>query len=155
MAALIYGMLPGERIASVLPRLRQFVAENWICVVRSIDSIRDPEDLAYCLTSHGLPSNSDDGNVFVSGATLQKAVATGVLTGFDEVWVFLEAPPTECLDEVPSATSETTDFANGVPKELRQAIARTHCLLVLGDGSGLNFATTVERIARRLTRDVV
>ena len=155
MAELIYGMLPGERVASVLPLLKQCVAENWICVVRSIDSIRDPEDLAYCLTAHGLPSNSDHGNVFVSGAALQEAVATAVLTGFDEVWVFLEAPPTECLGKVPSATSETTDFTNGVPKELRQAMERTDCLLVLGDGCGLNFATTVDRIARKLTCDVV
>jgi len=83
--------------------------------------------------------------------SLWKALETDVLTGFDEVWIFRNESPTTSLESLSSATSDGVEFSAGMPAGLADAMDRTDCVLVLGDGCGLNYATTEDRIAERLT----
>jgi hypothetical protein len=128
------------------------IGQDWLFVVRSIDSIRSHEDLDYCLSAHGVPHDVVHRNVCVTTACIWNAIAGEVLTGFDEVWVFSGGLPAVDLSGMPSATSETTNFSEDMPKDLMRAITTTGCVLVVGDGCGLNYATPDERIAEEITK---
>ena len=47
-------------------------------------------------------------------------------------------------------TSDVVDFLEGVPLGLEEWMLDTHTVLVLGDGSGLNYATTLPGLEERL-----
>jgi hypothetical protein len=140
-----------ESVREALTRLLT-VSKGQVLVVRSIDSARSQEDIAKILSFHSVPKQIVRGNVCLTRGDLRSALAAEAFTGFDEVWLFSETPPTEDLSAIPSATSETTDFGIGIPKELVKALERTQCLLVLGDGCGLNYATIDGRMAAAVLR---
>jgi hypothetical protein len=94
------------------------------------------------------------GNICVTMPSLWRALEVGVLTGFDEVWVHGNELPTISLETAPSATSDGVSFSPGVPAGLADAMDATDCILVLGDGCGLNYATLDDRIAERLRGNV-
>jgi len=150
MEPTIYGRIEGGNVGSALRALASAFSDQSVCIVRSIDSIHDSADLTFALVSRGIKSSTRDGNVCVGLSQLVVAANAGLFAGFDEVWVFTDHLPTYSLMHLPGATSDTTDFETEVPSELREGFEKTGCALLLADGNGLNFATPIRPIAKRL-----
>jgi hypothetical protein len=49
-------------------------------------------------------------------------------------------------------TAETVDFREGLPLGLEDWMHETGCLLALGDGTALNYATTSQDLHERLSQ---
>ena len=65
----------------------------------------------------------------------------GLMAGFDEVWLFDHGRPNK---EVPLGivlTSDAVNFNEQLPEGLETYMRETRCVLALGDGCGLNYAT--------------
>jgi len=99
-----------------------------------------------------LPHDLVNGNICLSLEQLKTAMADGLFTGFDEVWIINGPPPAFNLESLPMATSDGRDFSLDspkdlildFPKELSSTMEKIHCVLILGDGCGLNYAATSE-----------
>ncbi len=150
MTSLAYGMTPSGNVADALRRVLPLFHREWITVIRSIDSASSQDDLAKALTFHKVPHNCTNGNICFSVGDLQRVLDADVFTGFDEVWIVSGSSPSFDLGHLPSATSDATDFSARMPKDLRLAIEKTNCILVVGDGCGLNYATTDEQICEAI-----
>lgn len=152
MEGLAFGNLRTGTVRDALMRVRDLIGDASVAVIRSLDSAHSGHDLSHALSFHKVPHDVSLGNVHVSMDHLWSALDAEVFTGFDEVWIYPGKLPDVDLGSVPSATSDGIDFTHGVPKGLAEAIERTRCVLVLGDGCGLNYATSDERIDERITR---
>lgn len=141
-----YGMIPNGSVADALTGIVRSCEKNWLAVIRSLDSSRETDDLAKVLAFHQLAYDLINGNVCLTIDHLRIALAAEAFTGFDEVWMIAGPPPATDLASMPRATSESTDFSSGVPDGLSSTMKETNCVLILGDGCGLNYATTSQQI---------
>jgi hypothetical protein len=89
------------------------------------------------------------GNVWIAARCIDEATAMHLFTGFDEVWLYEEAPHFD-LSCVHGSTSESTDFSKELPVDTAEAIVKTKCRAALGDGCGLNYVTTDQDLAVRI-----
>ena len=153
MRQVVFGRVDGD-VGCVIRSLRAQISDKATCVVRSIDSIHDIDDLRHALDVHGVKSSVLLGNVCILGSDLYAAAEARVFSGFDEVWIYSGLPPQFSLAELPGATSDTTDFSEGFPDVLRRAFEESRCTLLLADGNGLNFATVTQPIADELLHNV-
>ena len=144
------GLVPGH-VPDALLRVREFVPESSVAVVRCIDSGWSQENLSRALSFHRVPYDIVQGNIRLSMENLWKTVDEEVFPGFDEVWICSGEFPVPNLTHMPPATSDGTDFRDGLPEEVEGMIESGLCLLVLGDGCGLNYATSDDRIARAIS----
>jgi hypothetical protein len=142
MGRVLGGLLPEESVSDVLARVLPTCDARSTLVIRSLDSSRDAQHLARALDHHGIHYQLVNGNICIPGDVLVRASLCDLFTGFDEVWILADRPPEMNLTDLPSATSETHDFSEGVPPALVEAMSKTRCVLILGDGCGLNYATT-------------
>ena len=152
MIPITYGMVSDGRVGSALARILPLCGRDCAAIIRGIDSARSRNDLTKVLAFHDVPYDVVNGNICVSAAALQKSLELGLFTGFDEVWISSGSPPTFDLASLPSATSDATDFSSSMPGELSVAIEKTNCILVLGDGCGLNYASNDEHIQEMITK---
>jgi hypothetical protein len=145
VAHLISGHVPHECAYNALLAALPFLPEDAIVVVRSLDSARDPQEILSILAYHEVFARNGPGYVSTSLAAMTLGMER-VLVHFDEVWVCDHEPPDDLL-ETPIITSEQEDFRREVPRRFEEAFLRTDGILALGDGCGLNYATTDSRIA--------
>lgn len=150
MCAMSHGLIPQTHVSNVVEHVLSLCDQDLVTVIRSIDSAYSLIDLTKILDFHGVPYSVMNGNVCVSTDNLRKAVSKDVFTGFDEVWILRGGPPDLDLSDLPPLTSDGTDLSVEIPTELVEAIARTNCVLAIGDGCGLNFATMDERLAQEI-----
>lgn len=143
------GLLPGASLAGALSVALKHRQEHWF-VIRCIDSTRDTDGLLDIFRYHDLSCEVISSNVCLSIEMLEKALEHELFTGFDEVWLFAGPPPGQDLATLPRATSDGADFSERLPEELTEAMDATRCILILGDGCGLNYATTDTRLAEGL-----
>lgn len=137
-------------VRDALLQVRDFVSESSVAVVRSIDSACSRDGLSRALTFHRVPYDVVLGNIQLSMENLWRAVDAEVFTGFDEVWIFSGEFPAADLTRMPPVTSDGTDFTDGIPEEVARTFESGHCFLVVGDGCGLNYATSDDRIAKAI-----
>jgi hypothetical protein len=137
-------------VREALLNTRDLLSWSSYAVIRSLDSARSENDVQLALNHHGVPHEVSFGNVVLTMSNVWRAVDAGVLTGFDEIWIYAEKPPQEPLTDTPPATSDGVTFMDGIPADLVSAAERTKCVLVLGDGCGLNFVTWDDNIAKSL-----
>ena len=79
-----------------------------------------------------------------------QARPTGLFRGFDEIYLCAEW--NEEFETFPTRiTSDLSDFSEATPLGLEDWMLEAGCLLALGDGAGLNFATPDHEIAERLS----
>ncbi len=149
MGGLTFGHLPAATVPDALAELRDLLGCASHAIIRSLDSSHSERDLSRALSFHGVDFEVSFGNVCVSMGSLWKALEADVFTGFDEVWIFRNEFPSTTLESLTSATSDGADFSAGMPASLAGAMDRTDCVLVLGDGCGLNYATTEDQITER------
>jgi hypothetical protein len=146
MSTLSYGMNPVGNVCTALTFLMNFGDRDLVAVVRSIDSSRSTEEIARILTFHQVDHKVVSSNVCLSMDDLEKALNVDVFTGFDEVWLLSGMAPSFALGQVPYATSDGSDWSIAIPEEVPEAMERTGCILIVGDGCGLNFATPNDQI---------
>lgn len=151
MGVLTFGYLPIGSVRDALAESRDLLSCASGAIIRSLDSSHSERDLSRILSFHGVDFEVSDGSARVSMLSLWNALEAEVFTGFDEVWIFRSELPAISMESLPSATSDGMEFSAGIPAGFAYAIDRTDCALVLGDGCGLNYATTDDRIAERLT----
>lgn len=150
MSTIYCGRIPDQSVATALDAIESRLPQQYTCILRSLDSVIDPDDISWSLTAHGIMHTVVAGNVCVPSTAFSGATRAGLLSGFDEVWIFAGPPPNYSLIDVPGATSATTSFGDHVPDALSAAFTTTDCVLLLADGDGLNFATTIPSLADRL-----
>ncbi|MFZ2506851.1 MAG: hypothetical protein WAW79_00050 [Steroidobacteraceae bacterium] len=156
METIVFGKIDDGAVGSALKTLRPHVSDRSTCIVRSIDSIHDCDDLNCALAAHRIKCSIIDGNVCIRGSELYAAIDAGMFSGFDEIWLFRDAPAAFTLAGLPGATSDTTDFGKDFPEVLRQAFEESRCALLLADGNGLNYAyATSDRPIARVVEGVL
>ena len=101
------------------------------------------------MRSEGLRSRSHRGVLLLEPGEVDRFASIGILSGNDELLLC-----SEWRDEFESfpgrVGSEGQDFNEGTPLGLEEWMVDSGCLLVLGDGAGLNFATLDAALAERL-----
>jgi hypothetical protein len=106
------------------------------------------------LRAEGIRIFGHRGVVLLTPGELDKFSTVGLLSGHDELYL-----ATEWNDEFEAfpgrITSDLVDFEETTPLGLEEWIVDVGCMLAIGDGAGLNFATLDADLADRLRRRFV
>ena len=101
------------------------------------------------LRAEGVRTRSHRGVLLLEPGELDRFASVGLLNGNDELLLC-----SEWHDEFESfpgrLVGESLDFNEGTPLGLEEWMVDSGCLLALGDGAGLNFATLDTTLAERL-----
>lgn len=101
------------------------------------------------LRAEGIRPTENRGALLLDPGELERFSAVGLLGGGDEV--FFAGEWSDEFEPFPGRiSSDIVDFREGVPLGLEDWMLQANCSLVLGDGKGLNFATTSRELAERL-----
>jgi len=150
MNAPLHGRVPGVHASEALSAVFEHLDPAWSAVIRCIDSARDSAEVAKILSHHGVQSRQVSGNTVISVDELKTVLKRNILNGFDEIWFVSGDSPVASLANIPPATSEGADFSTGPPSEITAVMITSDCVLVLGDGCGLNYATNRIHLAEVL-----
>jgi hypothetical protein len=101
------------------------------------------------LRAEGIRYKEHRGVLLLEPGELDRLSAAGFFRGTDEL--FLSAEWNDEFESFPGRiTSDGQDFSVSTPLGLEEWILDSGCLLALGDGSGLNFATPDPELSERL-----
>jgi len=102
------------------------------------------------LRAEGVRPTEHRGTLLLDPGELEHCASVGIFVGSDELYI-----GTEWNDEFESfpgrVSAEAVDFREGLPLGLDEWMLDTQCVLVLGDGAALNYATTSADIQEKLT----
>ena len=120
-----------------------------IAVLENADRPGEWPEVKRRLRAEGVRTASHRGVLLLEPGELDRFASVGLLSGNDELLLC-----TEWNDEFEAfpgrVGSEAADFNEGTPLGLEEWMMDSGCLLVLGDGGGLNFATLDATLAERL-----
>jgi hypothetical protein len=101
------------------------------------------------LRAEGIRCAQNRGVLLLPPGELDQLASVGFFNGFDEVYLCTEW--NEEFEPFPARiTSDLSDFSEATPLGLEDWMLEAGCLLAIGDGDGLNFATPDAAIAARL-----
>ncbi len=101
------------------------------------------------MRSEGIRPRENRGALLMDPHELERCSTAGFLSGGDEV--FLSTEWNDELEPYPSRiAADHSDFREGLPLGLADWMSETHCILAMGDGGSLNYATTSEELHERL-----
>ncbi len=101
------------------------------------------------LRYEGIRPREHRGALLVEPGEIERFSSAGLFGGGDEV--FLTAEWNDEFEPYPSRVSaDMTDFRDSLPLGLADWMHENGCVLVLGDGGALNYATTIEAVHERL-----
>ena len=101
------------------------------------------------LRAEGIRTQEHRGVLLLLPGELDRFSSVGLLRGMDEL--LLCARWDDELESFPGRiTSDHADFNESTPLGLEEWMLDAGCLLALGDGNGLNFATLDRELAERL-----
>jgi hypothetical protein len=101
------------------------------------------------LRAEGIRSVEHRGALLLRPGELDQASLVGLLGGNDEIYLCSEW--NEEFEPFPGRiTSDHADFNESTPLGLEEWMIDSGCLIALGDGAGLNFATPDGELAKRL-----
>mgnify|MGYP001566017340 CR=1 FL=1 len=139
-------------IADVLDLGLDMLPHYELAVIPILDGAERPAEwpeVKRRLRAEGVRASSHRGALLLEPGELDRFASIGLLSGNDELLLC-----TEWQDEFESfpgrVGSEGADFNEGTPLGLEEWMIDSGCLLVLGDGAGLNFATLDGGLADRL-----
>jgi hypothetical protein len=122
-----------------------------IPVLENADRPAEWPEVRRRLQAEGLRTKRHRGVLFVKPGELDRFSSVGMFRGLDEV--LLMAEWNEELESFPGRiTSDLHDFNEGTPLGLEEWMIDAGCMLALGDGQGLNFATLDPELAARLRK---
>jgi len=129
------------------------VGAGWalLSMVDSCAPVADLPSVAPTLARHGIDPAVVGGSVAVPTRVLPRLADDGFLNGFDEVWLFVDAPVT---DKPATAAHLTSDRPLREPpaSELVEWMGAAGCVIGLGDGDGLNYVTLDVAVAEEIER---
>jgi hypothetical protein len=101
------------------------------------------------LRAEGIRCVEHRGVLLMPPGELDQFASVGLFNGFDEV--YLCADWNDEFENFPARiTSDLADFSEATPLGLEDWMLEAGCLLAMGDGDGLNFATPDPELAARL-----
>jgi hypothetical protein len=101
------------------------------------------------LRAEGIRAAQHRGGLLLPPGELDQCASIGLFRGFDEVYLCAEW--NDEFEVFPGrVTSDLADFREATPLGLEDWMLEAGCLLVMGDGDGLNFATPDVEVAERL-----
>jgi hypothetical protein len=101
------------------------------------------------LRAEGIRPQEHRGALLLDPAELERFASVGLFTGGDEV--FLTTEWNDELEPFPGRVSaDAADFRDATPLGLEEWMVDVGCVLVLGDGASLNYATTSRDVHERL-----
>jgi len=118
-----------------------------IAVFEGVEHPGEFPEIRRRLRAEGIRSAVHRGVLLLTAGDLEKAVSAGLLSGSDELYLLEEW--NEELEPFPGRVTGD-DFMKGTPLGLDEWMVDAHCMLALGDGAGVNFATYDGELAARL-----
>lgn len=101
------------------------------------------------LRAEGIRFVQSRGVLLLPPGELDQCATVGLFGGFDEVYLCTEW--NEEFEAYPTrVTTDLCDFTEATPLGLEDWMLEAGCLLVLGDGAGLNYATPDRDISERI-----
>ena len=101
------------------------------------------------LRAEGIRPTEHRGALLLDPGEVERFSSVGLLAGGDEV--YFAAEWNDEFESFPGRISaEGSDFRHGVPLGLEDWMLDSRCLLVLGDGGELNYATSSREVHERL-----
>jgi hypothetical protein len=106
------------------------------------------------LRAEGIRVTGHRGVILLPPGELDRMSSVGLLGGHDELYLCREW--NDEFESFPGRiTSDLVDFEETTPLGLEEWLVDAGCLLAVGDGAGLNFATLESSLADRLRRRFV
>ena len=103
------------------------------------------------LRAEGIRPRENRGALLVEPGELERLSTAGMLSGSDEVYFAVEW--NDEFEPFPGRISgDLADFREAIPLGLHDWMIETQCVLVVGDGGGLNYATTSAELHERLSK---
>lgn len=143
--------LSGANISAVLGLLEPEVRSS-TCALRVLDSMRSGEAIQAALGRRGVSARVEAGFAVLAGCDLLRVLEQGLLCGFDEVWLLTSGKPLTPVPDDLVLTSDGTELRSADAAKLEPVLQAVGAWLILGDGCGLNWATTSERVRDILTK---
>lgn len=147
------GFLKGT-VAEVVDAGIDLLPDFALAAITVLDNNERPgevPDIRRRLRAEGIRYDRHRGALLLAPGELDQMSAVGMFTGFDELYLC-----SEWNDEFESfpgrITTEVVNFAEGTPLGLEEWLFDSSCMLALGDGAGLNFATLDAALAQRLRK---
>jgi hypothetical protein len=101
------------------------------------------------LRAEGVRPTEHRGTLLLDPGELERCASIGIFGGSDELFVAKEW--NDEFEAFPGRVgAETVDFREGLPLGLEEWMLDAECVLVLGDGTALNYATTSVDIHQKL-----
>jgi hypothetical protein len=102
------------------------------------------------LRAEGIRPREHRGALLVEPGEMERVSGAGLLSGGDEV--FFAAEWDDEFEPFPARVSgESLDFREGLPLGLEDWMLESRCVLAVGDGGGLNYATPSLELHERLS----
>ncbi len=103
------------------------------------------------LRAEGIRPTEHRGTLLLDPAEIERFSSVGLFGGGDEVYF-----STEWNDEFETfpgrVSSDAANFSEGTPLGLEEWMSHSMCVLVLGDGTSLNYATTSAELHEKLSK---
>jgi hypothetical protein len=101
------------------------------------------------LRAEGVRPTEHRGTLLLDPAELEHCASVGIFSGGDELYIGSEW--NDEFEAFPGRVgAEAVDFRDGPPLGLEEWMFDARCVLVLGDGAGLNYATTSADLHEKL-----
>jgi hypothetical protein len=101
------------------------------------------------LRYEGIRPREHRGALLLEPGEMERASSAGLLEGTDEVF-FMQGWDEEFEPFPGRISADLADFQEGLPHGIEDWMHETGCVLALGDGGALNYATTSAEIHQRL-----
>lgn len=139
------GYQSGGSIPSALLALEADV-RNSTCALRVLDGMSAGEAIQAALGRRGISTRVAQGLAVIDGGELLRACRQGLLGGFDEVWLLTSGEPLAPVPDGTVFTSDRSKLSAADATAVGPIVEGVGAWLVLGDGSGLSWATIREQV---------
>ena len=150
---LIHGAVTAT-CADVIDAGMDLLAHYEMAALAVLDGHERPGELPQVrrrLRAEGIRAREHRGVLLLAPGELDQCSSIGLLGGAEEI--FLCSEWNDELEAFPGRiTTDTVDFSETSPLGLEEWMIDAHCLLAIGDGRALNFATLDRELAARLRK---
>ncbi len=139
-------------VAEVLDAWLDLMPDFEMCAIPVLDGQERPGEwpaIRRRLRAEGIRASEHRGVLLLAPGELDQLSSIGMLTGTDEV-LFVDDWNDEFETFPGRLSSDLTDFEETTPLGLEEWMIHAGCVLAIGDGNGLNFATFDAELAQKL-----
>jgi hypothetical protein len=148
---LLHGCL-GATVTDVVDGGVDLLPHFEMAVIPVLDNAERPGEwptLRRRLRAEGIRSEQHRGVLLLAPGELDRFSSVGLFNGFDELYLCMEWD--DEFESFPGRiTSDVANFSEDTPLGLEEWMMDIGCILAVGDGTGLNFATLDTDMADRL-----